>query len=267
LMIATESALVPPFGLDEHESQCGIKLRGARIANCFAPGATAEQLSDEDVRVWIGSEAVSVLVEFTTGTGTVIPAIPGYYAGLTVIDGELVDVAYEPTKNSQWWPDYEAHHGELRRLRAVAAAASLNGRFRLDGPEAAGIAGRMRYSKTVDPSLAVYAAYAYHDLAATGPLREMAAHLRDQPGVALFDLALLSHTLLHKLVPRVIDGVPLVPFVPMLAQGWPLVAAHEVRLHAALSGIDATVQQSLWSLYDRTGLDKLRRALDSGEVQ
>jgi hypothetical protein len=266
-MMATEATLKPAFGHDQHESRCGIKVRGAQIANCFAAQAQAEQLSDDDVRVWIGAEAVSVLLEFTNGTGTVIPAIPDYYAGLTVIDGELVDVAYEPTSNSQRWPEYHAHREELRRLRAVAAAASVNGRFRLDGPEATGIAARMRYAKTVDPGLAIYAAYAYHELAAVDRIRDMAGYLRDEPGVALLDLELLSRSLFRKQVPRAVGGVPLVPFVPMLAQGWPLVAAHGIGMPPALSGIDATVRQSLWSLYDPIGVDKLRRALESGEVR
>ena len=121
--------------------------------------------------------------------------------------------------------------------------------------------------RTVDPSLAVYAAYAYHDLGTLDGIRDMAGRLRDRPGVALFDLALLPHALRGKQVPRTIDGVPLVPFVPMLARGWPLVAAHSIRLHPALSGVDAAVRRSLWSLYDRVGVGKLRRALESGGVR
>ena len=38
-MVATESAILPSFGPVGHESRCGIKVRGARISNAFAPGA------------------------------------------------------------------------------------------------------------------------------------------------------------------------------------------------------------------------------------
>jgi len=59
----------------------------------------------------------------------------------------------------------------------------------------------------------------------------------------------------------------IVPFVPLLSQGWALLRAHRIRLHAALDGIEGTLQDSLWSLFDATGLEKLGRAMQTREVR
>ena len=45
----------------------------------------------------------SVLLMFDTEVGTVLPAVPGFVAGLTFNEGELLDVAYEPSINSFRW--------------------------------------------------------------------------------------------------------------------------------------------------------------------
>ena len=61
--------------------------------------------------------------------------------------------------------------------------------------------------------------------------------------------------------------LPIVPFVPLLSQGWHLLNAHGIRLHPALDGIERTMRDSLWSLYDGDGVTKLRNALQTKEVR
>jgi hypothetical protein len=122
----------------------------------------------------------------------------------------------------------------------------------------------MQYIKSIDPTLAVYAAYAYHDLQLVKRIRDMSDYLRMDIGVTLFDLALLG----RRLVGRSIDpNANIVPFVPLLSQGWALLRAHRIRLHPALDGIEATMRDSLWSLFTDEGVTKLREAMESGEVR
>ena len=257
--------IAKPFGPDHFETECGIKVRGARIVEFFAPRAQGQLLGNELVRI-VGLEkpAASVLLRFEHGTGTVIPAMPGFLAALTFEDDDLVDVAYEPSANSWRWPMFKDRADEVRSLRAVAAASSRNGRFRLDKPDSRAIAQRMQYAKGIDPTLAVYAAYAYHDLGEGDRIREMANYLRNDVGVTLFDLALLGRLLVDKEV-RPPDAI--VPFTPMLAQGWALLRANRVRLHPALRELERTTLDSLWSLYEPAGVDMLAAALASGDVR
>jgi hypothetical protein len=122
----------------------------------------------------------------------------------------------------------------------------------------------MQYAKGVDPTLAVYAAYAYHDLQAIDRIREMSGYLRDDVGCTFFDLALLGRMLVDR---GIAPADRIVPFVPLLSQGWALLGAHRVKLHPALDGIERDVRDSLWSLFDAAGLRKLRTAMHTGEVR
>jgi hypothetical protein len=91
----------------------------------------------------------------------------------------------------------------------------------------------------------------------------MSSAIADYIGASLFDVAMLGRQLTDVLVTR---SARVVPFTPLLSQGWALVRAHRVRLHPALDGIERCVRDSLWSLYDYEGLERLRDALQSKEV-
>ena len=261
----TVDRIATAFGPDHHETSCGIKVRGARVVEFLLVEGGAEFASHDgtDLRVYPPPMPVSAWLRFEGDVGTIVPVVEGYLTTLTVHEGELVDVALEPSANHGRFGDYGQRLPELRALRAVAAAASQQGRFRLEGPEALGLAQRMQIAKGVDPALALYAAYAYHDLQALDRLEVMSHHLADYLGARLFDVAMLARQLGD--VP-VVRATRVVPFAPMLSQGWALLRAHRVRLHPALDGIERHVRDSLWSLYDRDGLALLRDALQSREV-
>jgi hypothetical protein len=259
--------IAAPFGPDRFETECGIKVRGAHIVDLFAPRAYAEPVDStgNSLRITVLEKpGVSLLLRFEGNRGAVIPAIPGFVAALTFDDGELVDVAYEPSVNTWRWDLFKDRAAEVRALRALAASASQHGRFRLEKEGALKVAQNMQYAKQVDPSFAIYAAYAYHDLQAIGRIREMSGYLREDIDLTLFDLALLSRELIDK---QVTPDSGIVPFVPLLAQGWALLGAHRVKLHKALDGIERNMKDSLWSLFDETGLEKLKRAMQTGEVR
>lgn len=265
-LVETVEKIVAPFGPDHFETQCGIKVRGARMIRFYSPRAHAELLGAEGdiLRVNPTSDpATSVLITFDGGVGTVIPAIRGFIAALTFDDGELVDVAYEPSANDWRWDMYKDSAARVRALRAVAASSSQHGRFRLEQDDAIKIAQDMQYAKGIDPTLAVYAAYAYHDLQAIQRIRDMSGYLSGDIGVTFFDLALLSRNLLDK---SVVVSDCIVPFFPLLSQGWALLGANRVRLHPALKGIENNMRDSLWSLFDEVGLKKLSQAMHTGAV-
>ena len=264
-LVHTAEAIAAPFGPDHFETESGIKVRGARIDAAFTARAELEPLGDTLLRIHhIDSPAVSVLVIFDGGNGTVVPCLPGFIAGLTLQDGELVDVSYEPSANTWRWGLYESSAADLRALRGVAAASAYHGRFRLAADDAGTLARKMQYAKMVDPTMAVYAAYAYHDLQTVDHIEEMSFHLGESLGVSLFDVELLARKLAGR---RLTVADPVVPFVPLLSQGWPLLGPLRITLHPALTGIQRTLQDSLWSMFDKAGVRMLRNALQSGEVR
>jgi hypothetical protein len=82
--------------------------------------------------------------------------------------------------------------------------------------------------------------------------------------VTFFDLELLGRRLVGARLDR---QQRVIPFVPLLSQGWSLLRAHRVQMHPALSGIEENMQASLWTQFDSRGIEKLEGALLSGDLR
>ena len=266
-LVDTAEKIAAPFGPDHFETECGIKVRGARMVDAFATRADLDRIAPggEVLRVnRVDGPAASAVVTFDGGYGTIVPCIPGFIAGLTMQGDELIDVAYEPSANTLRWPQYQRSANEIRALRGVAASSAQHGRFRLAPEGAQALARKMQYAKGIDPTMAVYAAYAYYDLQALERIEEMSGFLRKDLGFRFFDVELLARRLVRD---HIGAAYPVVPFIPLLTQGWPLLRAHQIRLHPVLEGIEDTMRDSLWSLFDSTGVAALRNALQTKEVR
>jgi hypothetical protein len=262
---AAAATVAPDFGPPAFETECGVKVRGARIAEFLIPGMNAERAGPgESLRLYPRNEAATLLLRIDSGLVTVLPMIPGFIAALTFEDQELVSVAYEPSANSWRYPMYHNRAKEIRGLRARAAAASALGRFELSGEDGARLAAQMQYAKGVDPSLAVYAAYAYFARGNAQRIAEMSSYLRGDVGVTIFDLALLSGDLVDR---GVKPSDPVLPCVPLLAQGWADLRAHRSKLPTPLRGVNRLVTNSLWSVYRPEAFDKFKTCLEKGLIR
>jgi hypothetical protein len=262
--------LAQPFGPMHAETQCSFKIRGARIVAAHARGATAKVLDlyeprGEVVRMEsVPRPGLSVLLVLDTGVGIVLPAIPDFLCALTVEDRELVDVAYEPSDNTQRWVEYQQRASDIRALRSIAASSLSRGAFRLEGDNALGVAQRVQYAKGVDPSLAVYASYAYQGLQRLDLIRQMAGYMEGDLGAPLFDVALLARRLNGK---RVAPDTRVLGAMPLLSQGWALLSAFGVSLPLALADVQKTLVPSLWTMFDARGVELMRAAIASGAIR
>ena len=267
-LVDTAERIATPFGPEVFDTECGIKVRGARMIDAFATRAELDAIRPDGRALRINAidgAAASVVVTFEGGTGTLVPCMPGFITGLTVQDGEVVDIACEPCATNWRWQEYVQRADEIRSLRGIASSSAQHGRFRLDDDDAGDLAQKMQYAKVIDPAIAVYAAYAYHDLQTIGRIEVMSRALREGlTGASLFDVELLARKLVGK---RVTVDDRIVPFVPLLSQGWHLLKAHGIRLHPALHSIERTMRDSLWSLFGSDGVMQLRDALQTKEVR
>jgi len=257
----TVRATSEAFGPLHHETQCGIKVRGAELAGSFSPHAHVELAAPGDLRVAVEPPGATVLLELADGRGAAVPAVHGFITGLTFDRGELVDVALEPSDNTALWGEFERHATQLRELRAALSYGTREGRVRLEGEEADRVAERLRLAALVTPALAVYAAYAFLD-AHRADLLDALRGLGPHPfGVALFDVAMLTGELpSHALV---------LPSFPLLTRGWPYLGAlggppPPPWLRALGRHLEPW---STWTLFARPGVQLLRRLVAAGEVR
>jgi hypothetical protein len=135
--------------------------------------------------------------------------------------------------------------------------------FRLESDDASQIARRMQFAKGFDPTMALYAAYAYEALQNRDQLHEMLHYMLGDLQLRLFDIALVSGALNGESVARISD---VYPFVPMLAQGWSTLSARRVDFPPKLRDLQRHLVQSLWTLFDPAGAARVRDAILSREV-
>lgn len=267
LLGTATQTLAKPFGPTHFETGCGFKVRGARVAAVHSPSSGTEVLDAERtlLRVTPGAGgAASVLIVLDDGSSALLPAIPDFLGELTFDDGELAHVAYEPSDRSWRWAEYVPRIEELRSLRATIAAAAGLGVFRLTGENAPQLARSMQFAKLVDPSMALYAAYAYHDLARRDRIREMQSYLLGDLNVALFDIALLAD---DGNLPALLRDRKVLPPFPLLSQGWPLLSAFRAPLPAALVDLQRHLKPSLWTLFDAAGTNAVLNAFSNGDIR
>ncbi len=260
----TAAAATRSFGPTHFETMCGFKVSGASVVRACVFGARHEPEGSAAVRVFPVARAHNTLLFFDNGLCALLPAVSEFVTALVFDRNELVSVEYAPSDNSGRWPGYQERRPRIRQLRAIVAAASRVGEFRLDEEqEADRIAEQMQFEKTQDPSLALYAAYAYRDQGRTERIRRMADYQRSDLGMVFFDIGLLARWSDGRTPPE-----ELFPCVPLLSQGWALLPAHDVRYSGPLASLQRHAQlDSLWTLYDAQGGALLEEALQQGGTE
>ncbi|MGO4361427.1 caspase family protein [Terrabacter sp. RAF57] len=250
---------------DHFETACGFTVEGRRVVDAWAPRNATELLpGGQFVRVHQErGGACNVLLEFDNGSVAMLPAIGEFIGGLLFDEDELVDVSYEPALYTSLRPAYEDRLRDLRRLRSVIAAATRQGVFHLEDEESAGaLARQMQVQKSLDPSLALYATYAYHDLSRRRPrLDEMRRVLSRELGVVWYDLAMLTSGRGSSLDDEPNAAILTSPMYPALSQGWALARARQAGDQELLARLSPHLMSSPWSIFAATARQHLRSAM------
>jgi len=251
-VLAEARARVGRFTLTELPHDAALEVRGARIATGVSASATIDRRSGEALDVFLpaGTDVAEVVVSVGP-TGGLFPVVRDFRTTLTFYQGELVDLAIEPSARSGWYAPYVARRETLRAMADLASRATRGGELTMTTTEAAWWADQIRFGDAVDPALAVLAAYEWQALNLTDRLQHARAVLREQLGLRLPDLELLGG--------GTIDGAR--PRLPLLARGWAL-----LDIAGGLDELSVTLRPhlraSLWSLLDAAGLDLLLQAID-----
>jgi hypothetical protein len=245
---------------DDFPARTGFVVSNAGVKQvAVTPGAKIEILrggsrSDSAlVQVETGqTRDTSVLIEFEDGSGTVVAVLPNFVGTIAVQDEGVVSVNYSPSRESGREVGDARSVSRLAQLRANAAAAAKLGVFRADNPaEAVRLANDIRVLKGIDPTLGLYAAYAYQQAGALEQIRSIADIMRGQFDLLLFDIAMFAN---FEPVQTVVRGGFIVPFCPMLSQGWNLLEATGARIPEPARQAARHLRQALWKTFEREGV-------------
>jgi hypothetical protein len=259
---ATSAAIANARGPSAFKYGTGINVVGARIRRVVSSKVTSWILregngSNEPGVVEINTEGQSqstVGLEFEDGSGAAIAALRNFVARVVVEKGLIISVSYAPTH-----PDGRAENSaeaDFRdRLHAVVATSAKFGVFRIDdSPEirdknAKALAEAIRRDGGVDPTLALYGAYAYADAGLYEQVRDLHTIMKAQLGISLFDITMLSGASATG------ESEAQAPFCPMLSQGWQYLGIKGLKLAERLSGAQIHIVPALWTTFDRDGMN------------
>jgi hypothetical protein len=214
--------LVTVQGRESFETHTGFTFVGTQILDALLEGDpygcdVFEENRAMHVRVRMGNSSGSVVVRFADGTGTCLIALTGYVGTVTVEDGRVVNVSYTPARNTPRWDAYVYQQDEVEKRRAFVAVAARSGLLKIEKDRAASFADYVRQLKILDPTLGIYAAYAYSQAGMIDEVESVFDWMASDYQVpVLFDVALLANRLGNQ------TGVRIGGRTPMLTQGWAL---------------------------------------------
>lgn len=260
--------LLQVTGRVSFETRTGFSIQGAGVASAKVTGTTCDVFDEsgaQHVRVHENYNEVvrtrsfqprTALIRFSDGSGVVLAALQGYVGSVVVEGGQVVTVNYTPSGNSRNFREYQHAIDHLEQRRAFVAVAARNGSFRLD--RAGEAADYLRVLKRVDPTLGIYAAYAYAQVGNFEGVRSVFRYMSREEEPVPFDVAMLS----LQDDPRAV--LNFAPGLPMLTQGWMSLGRFEALMPKPLQEARRYLKPSLWTTFTNEGMDILEGALDGG---
>ena len=260
-------------GRERGAMRTGFMVVGAAVARAIvgggrcevfdAAGVAAIRVEDAagEVVAEGGGEAApgrTLLVQLAHGSGAALAVLPGMIGTVVVEGGRVVTVDYSPASGTA-----KSAAGlcgqELEDRRAFVAVAARNGVFQLgrDGGRFGGVF--LRGLKALDPTLGLYAAYAYAQAGDFAGIDAIYTHLRREPEPVLFDVALLAG--------RPTSAGAVAPFCPVLTQGWGLLGEEPARLPAAVRAAGRHLVPGLCTNFAGPGVEILWAALAEGALR
>lgn len=251
----------PPIPSSLHT---GFEVSGAHVAMIRpAPGVRARLTRESEDRVLIDvalgeRRAGNVAVRFANGSGCVLVALQDYVGNVVVDEAGVSNVSYLPIYLRD--PKLEPR---LTALHAAVATSARLGVFRIEGGRrntegAARLASQIRVLKGYDATLGIYAAYAYAQADIPDQVRSVKGFMRDDYGVDLFDLAMLTGDLSGRYLEPTSNFPPL---FPMLSEGWSLLRVKDVRLPVQIAKSRDHLRPSLWTTFDPEGMAIIENGL------
>ena len=225
-------------------------------------------------------EPSAIVFAFDGKIGATLAILPGFIGTVIVENGGVTSVSYVPSDQTDRYRESQQEEKKLGEMRAFAAVASRNGHFTVTS-DPAQFAGRIRQVKGVDPTMGLYAAYAY---AQAGRFKDVysvytymwndqielpsAIRWRDYVRLPIpFDVCMLANQYTSRMPPG--NTLPIerfAPFCPMLAQGWALLDPSDPMYRPIHRDLRPHLIPSLWTTINYEGVQIAREAIESGAV-
>ena len=276
-----ETAGRPAFETRTGFTFSGVDVRSVRTTNWYGEAALFEENGAMHARVYTPESApedaddldrvssrpkAAALIRFADGSGIVLSVIAGYIGTVVVESGRVLTVNYTPSEDTRAWFRYQNYAAEIEWGRALAATLARHGNLRFEGGTASAIAERLRRYKLFDPTLGLFASYAYAQAGNGAGVLSIYRYM-DFTGIpAFFDVAMLAAQSPDDERPPFPPPIArpftldFSPWMPLLTQGWLLLGRFEKDMPVVIRKAKRHLIPGLWTTFAPEGLDILQEA-------
>lgn len=253
--------LVSAKGRESFETQTGFSIIGTHDFEIILDRGRCEMLSEDGykhMRLFPNQETKTLLFITKDGMGTPIAVLPGFIGNVLVDNDRVVNVNYIPSRNNNRYNDYIIRSSEISLRRAASALAARHGSFRISGNKYSimGVASYLRNDKALDPTLGLYAAYAYAQAGKDRDIKSVFEYMKDEPEPVLYDVKVLAT--INK--PSAADlDTRHAPFCPMLTQGWSYMAINKSLFTPELKNLNSHLIPGLWTTFSQEGVGIVKK--------
>ncbi|PSL44140.1 caspase domain-containing protein [Chitinophaga niastensis] len=159
------------------------------------------------------------------GNGIPITILSGFVVIVLLKNEQVSNIRYEPSRNSAKYLESAERKPEILSKRAIISTAMQFGDFRITGEahEVIRQAGYLRYDKAFDPTLGLYASYAYAQQGQWTEIESIYGFMKKEPEPILYDVELLNFLARYKTNRKTRFNERrsmFEPGPPLLTQGW-----------------------------------------------
>jgi hypothetical protein len=254
--------LVQTQGRPTFETRTGFTFHGAKPVLLAADGWTVDPPFEEagvpgwhlrlrPARPAPGTAAVVTLdTPGNMRNGMVLAIFPEFVGSVTVDDGcRVTNINYVPARGTSRYGAYEQRADAIERMKAYAAIAWRNGELSIDAESASEFASRARVDKGLDPTLGIFAAYAYARAGKPSEVLSILRYMQEDPASPVpFDVALLAAAR-----GTVLPASRIAPFLPMLSQGWTLLSPQDSMAREIHEALRRDQVPSIWTTLTSEG--------------
>ena len=265
---------IPKEILADYTVKSAFSFIGAKIKRAEVP-LNEKQTSIEIVNSKTNSSLIlkgnlkpsSIVIEFENIGCVVLPAIEGYFGQGKISLNGLTNFNLS-SRSFLEKQEYRNKHGvgeasDVVLMRAAVSELLKNNRFVLKSKEEAyRLAESIRMQKAIDPTLGLFASYAYSRSGLDAEVKDVFNYMQQDLNVNIFDVAMLSerdHT--ENTIPNMI------PACPMLTQGWSFINSRSIELQNIFKDGANYLKPSLWTTFSSEFTNELFHAIQKGEFK
>lgn len=263
------TALRNANGRASFETRTGFTIIGATEVEYFLPNDAHCDLFEEDgaiqIRVYEQPLARTLFLQMKDGTLIPLAILPGFIGTVVFKNGILINVNYVPSRQT---PKYavmqELQSEELEHRRALVATSAGFGTFKLEGDmmEVINQASYLRNIKAIDPTMGLYAAYAYAQAGSEEDVQSVYDYMMREPEPVLHDVYMLARIS----SPDITSNQLTAPFCPVLTQGWSYLSIDPTLVSTEVQELAKYLVPGLWTTFNPKALDHIKNLINTKQL-